>query len=73
MDSVYLIVDGVSSINNLDRSVALSRLESAGISFTTFESLLLEIVRDSKRPEFKPMLDVIKGKMKAADPLNEFI
>jgi hypothetical protein len=70
---VHLVVDGVSSINKLDRSVALSRLQSAGVTFTTSESLLLEIVRDSKGPEFKPMLELIKAKLKVTDPITEFI
>lgn len=71
--NVHLVVDGVSSINRLDRSVALSRMGEAGATFTTSETALLEIAKDSRNPEFKKVLEVIKSKMKVPDPLNEFI
>ncbi len=71
--NVHVVVDGVSSINKLDRSVALSRMGAAGATFTTSESVLLDLVRDSKTPDFKAVLEVIKGKIKVPDPLTEFI
>ena len=71
--NVHLVVDGISCINKLDRSVALQRMGAAGATFTTSETVLLDIAKDSVSPNFKPILKLIKGKMKVADPLTEFI
>ncbi|BDD63059.1 hypothetical protein MAP00_008005 [Monascus purpureus] len=57
---VYIIVDGVSSINPEERGVALARLRDAGVIVTTSESILFEILQDAKRAEFKATSGLVK-------------
>lgn len=57
---VYVIVDGVSSVNPEERGVALARLRDAGAIVTTSESILFEILGDAKRAEFKSVSGLVK-------------
>lgn len=57
---VYILVDGVSSINPEERVVALARLRDAGAIVTTSESILFEIMGDAKRAEFKAVSGLVK-------------
>lgn len=57
---MYIVTDGVSSVNVEERGVALNRLRDAGAVVTTSESLIFELLRDAKRPGFKNINGLIK-------------
>lgn len=57
---VYVIVDGVSSINPEERGVALARLRDAGAVITSSESVLFEALGDADRSGFKEVSGVVK-------------
>ena len=57
---VHLVLDGISSQRAYDRTVAVNRIRQAGGILTTFESLVFELIRDSKDPKFKSILGVLK-------------
>ncbi|KAM5469253.1 hypothetical protein MauCBS54593_004609 [Microsporum audouinii] len=57
---VYIIADGVSSANVEERHVALARLRDAGAIVTTSESILFEIMGDSKIGVFREISGLVK-------------
>jgi nicotinamidase-related amidase len=57
---VYVIADGVSSVNKEEIPIALARLRHAGAQVVTSESWMYEVVGDAKRPEFKELIKVVK-------------
>lgn len=57
---VYVIADGVSSVNPEERGVALNRLRDAGAIVTTSESLIFEMLRDAKNLAFKSINALVK-------------
>ncbi len=57
---VLLIVDCCSSRSVLDKSIALSRMQQAGVELVTVESLLFEMIEGNKDSEFKDISRIIK-------------
>ncbi|EAW18500.1 putative isochorismatase family hydrolase [Aspergillus fischeri NRRL 181] len=57
---VYVIVDGVSSMNKEERGVALARLRDAGAIVTSSEGILFEILGDAGRTEFKAVSGLVR-------------
>lgn len=58
--NVHVLVDGVSSQRALDRSVAIKKMSDLGVSLTTTESIIFEIMRDQQHPKFKSILPTLK-------------
>ena len=57
---VHVVADGVSSQRESDRAVALTRLRDMGAHLTTTESVLLQLLGDSKHPKFKETSKFLK-------------
>ncbi|GAB1218536.1 hypothetical protein ATERTT37_007795 [Aspergillus terreus] len=57
---VYVIVDGVTSVNPEERGIALARLRDAGAIVTSSESILFEILGDASHANFKAVNTLIK-------------
>lgn len=57
---VYVLIDGVSSINPEERGVALARLRDAEAVVTSSESVLFEVLGDAGREGFKEVSSVVK-------------
>nr|XP_057034179.1 uncharacterized protein N7457_002982 [Penicillium paradoxum]KAJ5787992.1 hypothetical protein N7457_002982 [Penicillium paradoxum] len=57
---VYVLVDGVSSVNSEERGVALARLRDAGAVITSSEGVLFEIVGDAGHEAFRAISGLVK-------------
>ena len=57
---VHVCADAVSSQRPFDRSVALRRLESAGAVLSTAESVVFQLLKDSKHPAFKAVAPFVR-------------
>ncbi|XP_053908329.1 isochorismatase domain-containing protein 2 [Cuculus canorus] len=57
---VHVVADACSSRSQVDRAVALGRLRQSGAFVTTSESVLLLLLRDSRHPRFRQVLQLIK-------------
>jgi len=57
---VYILIDGVSSMNSEERGVALSRLRDAGAVVTSSESVLFEILGDAGHEGFRGVSGIVK-------------
>ncbi|ETV66560.1 hypothetical protein H257_16995 [Aphanomyces astaci] len=57
---VHVPVDAVSSSTSLLRSTALTRLQQSGVYLTSVESIVFQLVRDSKHPDFRAISSLIK-------------
>jgi isochorismate hydrolase len=58
--AVYVLADGVSSINRQEVPHALAVIKQSGGHVTTSESLAFRLMRDSAAPEFKAFSALIK-------------
>ncbi|KAL5469419.1 hypothetical protein EMCRGX_G030672 [Ephydatia muelleri] len=58
---VHIVADGVSSRSQVDRMFALERMRQAGAFISTSESILFELLHDSKHPKFKEVQAIIKN------------
>mmetsp|Transcript_3967 Transcript_3967/g.11708 ORF Transcript_3967/g.11708 Transcript_3967/m.11708 type:complete len:205 (-) Transcript_3967:31-645(-) len=57
---VHVCADAVSSQRAFDRSVALSRLAASGAVVGTSESLVFQLLGDSKHPSFKAIAPFVR-------------
>jgi isochorismate hydrolase len=57
---VYILVDGVSSMNSEERGIAISRLRDAGAIITSSESILFEIIGDAGHEGFRTVSGLVK-------------
>jgi hypothetical protein len=58
--SVYVVLDGISSINQEEVKVAVKAMRGIGCVVTTSESILFQILGDATNPEFKQISALIK-------------
>lgn len=57
---VYILVDGVSSMNSEERGIALDRLRDAGAIVTSSESVLFEILGDASHEAFRAVSGLVR-------------
>lgn len=57
---VFIVCDSVSSQRSHDRAVAIRRLENAGAILTTSESVVFDLLRDSKHVKFRQISSMLK-------------
>lgn len=55
-----LVVDCCGSRKEIDHEIAIKRLYQSGAILTTYESLLFELLKDSKNEAFKAVSKIIK-------------
>lgn len=58
--NVYLAADCISSRSEEDKLWAITRMGEAGAEITSYESILYEILRDSKADGFKAISAIVK-------------
>ena len=58
--NVYLVVDCIDSRNENDKMWGISRMGDAGAVITTYESVLYEILQDSREEGFKAISAIVK-------------
>ncbi|KAH6562816.1 hypothetical protein BASA50_002119 [Batrachochytrium salamandrivorans] len=58
--AVYVLADGVSSMNKSEVKIAMERLRKAGATITSSESILFEMLVDSTHADFKAISGLVK-------------
>ncbi|MEM1243588.1 MAG: isochorismatase family protein [Pseudomonadota bacterium] len=59
---VYVVVDAIASRNEIDKNIALQRMQTHGIELVTKEMILFECLRDSKHEKFKQLNEQLMKK-----------
>ncbi|KRW99485.1 Isochorismatase-like protein [Pseudocohnilembus persalinus] len=67
---VHVLLDGISSIKDIDRKAAIKRMENSGAFLTTSQSVIYELMGSTQHPNFKQILQVVK--MPRNDNLSNF-
>jgi nicotinamidase-related amidase len=57
---VHLIADAVSSRRELDHQLAITRMRNEGITITTTEMAMCELLKTADHPKFKEILSYLK-------------
>ena len=57
---VYLINEAIGSRKNLDKSLALERMQKWGINVINFEMFAFELIKDSNHKHFKEISSLVK-------------
>lgn len=57
---VHVIVDATSSRSNENKQIALHRMGKAGVTLSSTEMYLFELLRDSKHEKFRELAKLIK-------------
>lgn len=57
---VHVLIDGTSSQRNFDRVAGFKRMEQSGAYLTTSESMLFQLMQDSKYENFKQISAMLK-------------
>ena len=56
----FVLADAVGSRRPTDYAVALERMRAAGVTVTTVESAIFELVHEAGTPDFKKILPIVK-------------
>jgi len=57
---VQVVADAVSSRTEANREIGLSRMRDSGVSITSVETVLFELLGVAKGPAFKEILQIVK-------------
>ncbi len=57
---VEVVVDAIGSRKNLDKEIALKILEKEGVSLTTSEIFMYQVLEGAEHPKFKEILKIVK-------------
>uniref|UniRef100_A0A7S1U003 Isochorismatase-like domain-containing protein n=1 Tax=Phaeomonas parva TaxID=124430 RepID=A0A7S1U003_9STRA len=60
--TVFVVRDAVSSMRKNDRSAAIERLQNAGAVISTSESVVFDLMRDSKHPKFRNISKLVRAR-----------
>jgi len=57
---VFLVADAIQSRTREHREISLERMRHAGANVTCSETVLYEMLRSAKAPEFKAISNIVK-------------